>query len=375
MAYARIIYDFCRSHAKFLPQKDFIMAKDFQTSFTTEQTVYIPLKNIWSPKLKARAWINPERVKEIAISASAHGILQPILVSPLKNGNYELVYGQHRIEALKYIKEHNLDVTYNGHFPLDAIKAEVKKLSPSERLEIALLENENREDQNPIDKTLGILNLIKLELDCDETYAKSCLWQLFEEKDTLPPKNNLNKPVLEAKTGFRKKIFGQKLPTAHTEATAAILERFNIEAPSFCTAYLPLLNLHPDVIEAIQLGKIAYSKGAVINQVQDDNYRKALMKATQERNISREALQKMKRIKDTQQGLALLARIQKENLKNKEIEAIVHEYMPQKEINVVKNEYTKAISLLKKNNDIWSDRKKLKRLERIVAEIKELAVT
>ena len=73
---------------------------------------YVPLNKIFSPKIKAREWVNPERVKEIAESAIAHGILQPILVSPIPNKPdcYYLVYGQHRMAAIKYIKENNLDI-------------------------------------------------------------------------------------------------------------------------------------------------------------------------------------------------------------------------------------------------------------------------
>ena len=343
-------------------------------SRTKGEFVYIPLEKIWSPKLKARAWINPERVKEIAISASAHSILQPILVSPLDNGNYELVYGQHRIAALKYIKEHNLDITYNGYFPLDAIKAEVKKLSPSERLEIALLENENREDQNPIDKTIGILNLIKLELDCDEVYARACIQHLHFKATGLAKGVDMSRVARTSATVLNKR-YKQAPPEDELEATIAILERFNLEVTTFYNFYLPLLSYCPDVVEAVREGKIAYPKAGVINQVKDDSYRKALIEATQQRSLSRDVLLKMKKIKDPEKGFALLARIQKQNLTNKQIEAIVHEYLPEKETNIIKTEYTKAISLLKKNNDIWSDRKKLKKLEKIVAEIKKLAAS
>ena len=162
-----------------------------EQEITKEEFHYVPLTSIFAPKIKAREWVNPERVKEIAISASAHGILQPILLSPISDqkDRYYLVYGQHRIEALKYIKKHQHDITNQGYFPLDAIKAEIRILTPAQRLEIALLENENREDQNPIDKTIGIMNLIKMELtdifqsegldcECDDEYVRIVLQRI-----------------------------------------------------------------------------------------------------------------------------------------------------------------------------------------------------
>ena len=363
---------------KLTPNQALAMKTQINPQLATTQSVYIPLKKIFAPTMKARAWINPERVKEIAISAAAHGILQPILVSPLKNDTYELVYGQHRIEALKYITEHNLDITYSGYFPLDAIKAEIKELSPSERLEIALLENENREDQNPIDKATGILNLIKLELNCDEPYARACVCRLYGKaigrSVTEVYQPSRLKRIVERNAKV-KTSHDKRLTEAELEAVQAILDRFNLEVTHFYNSYLPLLSYCPDVVKAVQLGKIAYSKAGIINQVKDDNYRKGLIEATRVRNFNRESLLKMKQIKDPQNGLALLARIEKEDLSNKQIEAIVHEYLPKKETNPIKTEYTKAIALLKKNNDIWSDRRKMKKLEKIVEEIKKLAVS
>ena len=118
----------------------------------------MPIAKIVYPQIKARTWINPVKVESISKSAKVHGILQPILVVPLDEGKYELVYGQNRIEALKQLGQ-------------EQIKAISKNLTQSERLEIALIENLQREDQNPIDETLGILNLAMLKLDCDEVTA------------------------------------------------------------------------------------------------------------------------------------------------------------------------------------------------------------
>ena len=350
------------------------MASGIKIKPKKEEIVYIPLKKIFSPKIKAREWISPERVKEIAISASAHGIFQPILLTPLGNGNYELVYGRHRIAAIEYIKKHNLDITYSGYLPLDAIKAEIKELTPSERLEIALLENEAREDQNPIDKTMGILNLIMLELECDEVYARACVQDLMFKARGIAKGVNMNRVAKASASVLFNKHGEAKISETEAEATYAILQRFNLTVTSFYNHYLPLLNCCPDVIEAVRKGKIEYPKAGVINQVRDDNYRKALIEGTHQRRFSREVLVKMKKL-EPQKGFELLARIEKENLTNKQIEALAESYLPKKEINLVKNEYTKAIAMLKKNNDIWNDRKKLKKLEAIVEQIKELAAS
>jgi ParB family chromosome partitioning protein len=85
-----------------------------------------------------RQVFNEDHLKELAESIQTQGVAQPILVRP-RNGNYELIAGERRWRASKLAGQ-------------KTIPAIVNDLSDEQSLEIALVENLQREDLNPIDE-------------------------------------------------------------------------------------------------------------------------------------------------------------------------------------------------------------------------------
>ncbi|MGQ9454890.1 MAG: ParB/RepB/Spo0J family partition protein [Armatimonadota bacterium] len=85
-----------------------------------------------------RESMDEERLRELADSIRVHGVLQPVVVRPIAGGNYELVAGERRLRA----------AVAAG---LKTIPAVVRHLSDEESLQVALIENLQREDINPID--------------------------------------------------------------------------------------------------------------------------------------------------------------------------------------------------------------------------------
>ena len=308
-----------------------------------EQIIEVPITKIVYPEIKARAWINPVKVKSILSSAKIHGILQPILVIPLDDGNYELVYGQHRIEAIKQLGQ-------------EQIKAISKNLTPSERLEIALIENLAREDQNPIDETFGILNLAMLKLKCDELTARSCFNELFYRQSGREKNTRVSTSANTTK---------EQLSVVET-----ILDRFNITVKTFITHKLPLLECHEEIIQAIREGKIAYSKARVIDRVKSDKFRAKLLKCAISSNLSREILSKIIKIENIRFANKLLEQIELDNLTPEEIQKQIQENKPVK--NDLQKRYSKAISKLNKHQTIWRDKSKQKELEKLITRIEEL---
>lgn len=107
----------------------------------------IPINKIIHSPLQPRTKIDEESLKELVASIKEKGVLQPVLVR--KNGeNFELVYGHRRFEAAK-------------RAGLNDIPAIIKELSDREVIEIAIIENIQREDLNPIDEALAYKKLIK----------------------------------------------------------------------------------------------------------------------------------------------------------------------------------------------------------------------
>jgi ParB family chromosome partitioning protein len=101
----------------------------------------LPLGNIEPNPDQPRLSIDQEGLNELASSVREHGVLQPILVRPLENGQYQLVAGERRWRASKQAG-------------LDTIPAIVEQIDDDTALEIALIENLQREDLSPLDEAM-----------------------------------------------------------------------------------------------------------------------------------------------------------------------------------------------------------------------------
>ena len=86
-----------------------------------------------------RLAFNEESLQELSASVKEHGILQPILVRPLDGGRYQLIAGERRWRASKLAG-------------LDTIPALVEDIDDDTALEIAIIENLQREDISPLDE-------------------------------------------------------------------------------------------------------------------------------------------------------------------------------------------------------------------------------
>lgn len=81
-------------------------------------------------------------LSELAESIEQHGVLQPLVVRPLANGAYQLVAGERRWRAARIAG-------------LIEVPVVIKELSDEEVIEIAMIENLQREDLNPLEEALG----------------------------------------------------------------------------------------------------------------------------------------------------------------------------------------------------------------------------
>lgn len=81
-------------------------------------------------------------LSELADSISKHGVLQPLVVRPMSNGTYQLVAGERRWRAARIAG-------------LTEVPVIIKELTDEETTEIAMIENLQREDLNPLEEALG----------------------------------------------------------------------------------------------------------------------------------------------------------------------------------------------------------------------------
>ncbi len=116
----------------------------------------IKLIDIVTNKEQPRKVFDDEKLNELAQSISQHGVIQPILVRPLSDGTYQIVAGERRWRASRMAG-------------LSEIPAVVREMTQEEAMAIALIENLQREDLNPIEESEGIKLLIdKFELTQEE---------------------------------------------------------------------------------------------------------------------------------------------------------------------------------------------------------------
>ena len=106
-----------------------------------------------------RHLFSEESIAQLAQSIRDQGILQPILVTPMKGGRYRIVAGERRWRAAREA----------GLFTVPCI---IREMDVVTQMEIALIENIQREDLNPIETAMGIQSLMKQCGYTQETVAQ-----------------------------------------------------------------------------------------------------------------------------------------------------------------------------------------------------------
>ena len=89
-----------------------------------------------------RKFFNDEALKELSDSIAMHGVIQPLLVRPLSDGGYQLIAGERRWRASRMAG-------------LTQVPVVVREMTDMEAMELALIENLQREDLNPIEEAEG----------------------------------------------------------------------------------------------------------------------------------------------------------------------------------------------------------------------------
>ncbi len=120
--------------------------------------VEVSLDEIRSNPYQPRKTFNEDSLEELATSIKRYGIVEPVILKKSIKG-YELIAGERRCKAARKAG-------------LSKIPAVIKDFSDEEMMEIALIENIQREDLNPIDEANSILNIINMRGWTQEEFSK-----------------------------------------------------------------------------------------------------------------------------------------------------------------------------------------------------------
>ncbi len=272
-----------------------------------------PLEKIRHPKKQPRRYFAPEKLAQLVQSVKEHGILEPLLVRPLNDGEYELVAGERRLRAAREVG-------------LTEVPIVSRALDDKQALQIALMENLQREDLNPVEETEAVLELLAIVLEIDTHEVVSVLHQSYNAKQRGI---ELNQNVL--------------IQLEKIESLLASIGRFN--AGTFRSSRLPLLNLPSDVLGALRKGELEYTKAMAIA-----------------------------RVKDSQLRCDLLSLAIAENLSLNSIKAHIKELLPQPESTPerILLERLSEISKRLHKSKTWGEKKKRERIARLLDELDQL---
>ncbi len=117
------------------------------TGHERKSVLYVEIGKIKRNPHQPRKSFDRTRLQELADSIKEHGILQPLVVTKVKDGEFQLIAGERRLEAAKIVG-------------LSEVPTIIRESSEQEKLELALVENLQRDNLNPIEKAYAFKKLI-----------------------------------------------------------------------------------------------------------------------------------------------------------------------------------------------------------------------
>ena len=214
-------------------------AEHKEKGLVIEMDVESLIPNIFQPRKN----FDKEKMEELKGSIKKHGIIQPIVVRKIANG-YEMVAGERRLKAAKEIG-------------LRKIPAIIKNINNEKSLEIALVENIQREDLNPVEQANAFKRLI------DEF-----------------------------------KLTQQELAEATGKSRALV------------TNTIRLLKLNPEIQKNISEGKISFGHAKLLLSIEDEEVQKAVCDRIIANDLS---------VRDTERLIKNIEKVQKKQFKVKNI--------------------------------------------------------
>src|SRR5689334_8640268 len=120
---------------------------DSNPAESTERLQQVSVNALRPGKYQPRSNMDPEAISQLAQSIKSQGVIQPILARPIVGGGFEIIAGERRWRA----------ATIAG---LESVPVVVREVRDEGALAMALIENIQREDLNPVEEATGIRRLI-----------------------------------------------------------------------------------------------------------------------------------------------------------------------------------------------------------------------
>ena len=127
---------------------DALLGDDFTNEPEVKSSLFLPISQVESCASQPRKQFDPDALADLADSIRQHGIIQPLTVRKLQSGYYQIIAGERRWRAAR--------MAGLSQVPVVVIEADDRKA-----MELAMIENLQREDLNPMEEAEGYHTLME----------------------------------------------------------------------------------------------------------------------------------------------------------------------------------------------------------------------
>ena len=124
-----------------------LLGDNFMDTAEEKERLYLPISQVESCSAQPRKQFDPDALADLADSIRQHGIIQPLTVRKLQSGYYQIIAGERRWRAARMAG-------------LDEVPAIVIEADDRKAMELAMIENLQREDLNPMEEAEGYHTLV-----------------------------------------------------------------------------------------------------------------------------------------------------------------------------------------------------------------------
>ncbi|HLF18908.1 MAG TPA: ParB/RepB/Spo0J family partition protein [Candidatus Omnitrophota bacterium] len=175
--------------------------KDRSGAIAGEVVAYLKTTKIKNSRFQPRTKYDNEKLEELKESIKTKGIIQPILVRETQGGEYEVVAGERRLKAARALN-------------MEDVPAIIKSVTDEEAFVIALIENVQREDLNPIEEAQAYQRLIEDFKLTQEDVAKA----VGKDRSTV---SNIMR-LLKLPEEIQKFVYGGEISMGHARALLSL---------------------------------------------------------------------------------------------------------------------------------------------------------
>ena len=179
-------------------------------SYGDKSVFLCPIERLVAQKGQPRQYFEPEALAQLAASIQEHGLLEPLVVrrAPGAADKFEIIAGERRFRASQKAGLHEVLVV-------------VKDVSPKAAFELALIENVQREDLNPVELAEALDRLVK-----EHGYTQDALGERLK-KDRTTISNSLR--LLKLPPRVRSRVIAGELSEGHARALLGVPDAREIE--------------------------------------------------------------------------------------------------------------------------------------------------